>query len=121
VARRPRPFAAPCDDRGEVLGWASLSRFSPRSAYRFTVENSIYIRHDVLGKGIGRALLNDLLERAAGLALQQVIAIICTEHPRSIDLHRRAGFVQVGHLKNVGFKFDRWLDVVYLQRALTAG
>lgn len=103
---------------GTVVGWASLSRHHPRSAYRYTVEDSIYLRHDRLGRGLGTRLLADLIDQARRGGFRSIIAGASAEQQASIALHRRAGFVPVAHLKEVGFKFDRWLDVVYLQLAL---
>jgi phosphinothricin acetyltransferase len=105
---------------GEIVGWASLNRYHPRSAYRFTVENSVYVRHDVHRRGVGRALLADLQRRAEALGHHTVIAVISADQPASIELHRRAGFVECGLFREVGFKYDRWLDVIYLQWKVTA-
>ena len=106
------------EDRGEVVGWGSLSRFHPRSAYRHTVENSIYVRHDLHRRGIGRALLVDLIERAKAAGHHTIIGLIDAEQAASVSLHARFGFTEVAHLSQVGFKFGRWLDVVYMQRML---
>jgi phosphinothricin acetyltransferase len=103
---------------GAVVGWASLSPFHARSAYRRTVENSVYVHPDYHRRGIGRALLLDLIERARGLGHHTIIAGIDAEQPASVALHARLGFVQVAHLKQVGHKFGRWLDVVYMQLML---
>jgi phosphinothricin acetyltransferase len=103
---------------GEVVGWGSLSRFHPRSAYRRTVENSVYVRHDLHRRGIGRALLADLIGRAEALGHHTIIAIIDAEQPASVAIHRAHGFDSVSRLKEVGFKFGRWRDVVHMQRML---
>ena len=103
---------------GEVVGWGSLSMFHTRAAYARTVENSVYVRHDRQRRGIGRALLLDLIGRARGLGHHTIIAGISAEQAPSIALHAAAGFVEVGRLREVGHKFDRWLDVVYLQLML---
>ena len=103
---------------GEVLGWASLSPFHSRNAYSHTVEDSIYVCHEELRKGIGSALLSDLIQRAAGIGHHTIIAGIDAEQVGSIALHIRFGFKEVAHLHEVGFKFGRWLDVVYLQLLL---
>jgi L-amino acid N-acyltransferase len=103
---------------GEVVGWGSLSPFRGRCAYRFTVENSIYIRGDMHRRGIGRALLTELMERAAALGHHTIIAAISAEQAPSVALHERAGFVKVAHLREVGFKAEQWLDVVYMQLML---
>lgn len=101
---------------GEIVGWGSLSRFHPRSAYGRTVENSIYVRHDLHRQGIGVALLADLAERAKAAGHHTILALIDTEQRGSIALHEKMGFVEVARLREVGSKFGRWLDVVYLQR-----
>ena len=103
---------------GEVVGWGSLSRFHPREAYRHTVENSVYVRHDLHRRGIGGIILADLIDRARRIGHHTIIAGIDTEQAGSIAIHRRFGFEQVAHLKEVGFKFGRWLNVVYLQLML---
>lgn len=103
---------------GEILGWGSLSPFHPRAAYHRTVENSVYVRNDAFRRGIGRALLVDLIDRAIQLGHHTIIAGIDTEQTGSIALHAKLGFVEVARLREVGFKFDRWLDVVYMQLML---
>lgn len=103
---------------GEVVGWGALSRFHARSAYRRTVENSLYVRHDCRRQRIGEALLADLLERGHAAGHHAVLALIDAEQRGSIALHEKFGFLEVGRLREVGFKSDRWLDVVYLQRML---
>ena len=103
---------------GVVLGWGALSRFHGRMGYRFTVENTVYVRHDAHRLGIGRALLDDLLARARAIGHKTVIASISAEHTASVALHRAAGFVEAAYLHQVGFKFERWLDVIYLQKLL---
>jgi L-amino acid N-acyltransferase len=103
---------------GVVLGWAALSRYHSREGYRHTVENSVYVRHDAHGQGIGRALLADLIERARVIGHRSIIAAISADQARSVALHDRFGFEKVAHLREVGFKFDRWLDVVFMQRML---
>ncbi len=103
---------------GSVAGWGSLSKFSPRTAYRRTVDDSVYVRHDMLRRGTGRALLADLIERAKGLGYHTIIASISADQKPSIALHEKFGFVQAAHLREVGVKFGRLLDVVYLQLML---
>src|SRR5262249_17752000 len=95
-----------------VVGWGSLSAFRDRSAYRFTCEDSVYIRHDMHRKGIGAAILADLIERARQLGFKTIIAGADGEQDASIAIHEKFGFRKVAHFKNVGYKFDRWLDVV---------
>ena len=103
---------------GEIIGWGSLSKFHPRSAYRRTVENSVYVRHDLHRQGIGFALLGDLVERAKSIGHHAIMALIDSGQRGSIALHEKYGFVEVGRLREVGFKFGRWGDVVYMQRML---
>ena len=101
-----------------VVGWGSLSRFHPRSAYGMTVENSVYVDHQQQRRGIGQALLEDLIVRARALGHHAIIAGIDADQPGSIALHAKFGFIQVGRLKEVGFKFGRWLDVIYRELIL---
>jgi L-amino acid N-acyltransferase YncA len=102
----------------QVVGWGSLSRFHPRAAYGMTVENSIYVDHQQQRRGIGQALLEDLIARARQLGHHTIIGLIDAQQGGSVALHAKLGFVQVALLKQVGFKFDRWLDVIYMQLIL---
>ena len=111
------PVTVAAGPDGRVLGWASISPFLSRPAYRFTVEDSVYVHPDHLRRGIGRALLADLLRRCDDLGYANVIANISADQEPSVRLHRQMGFVEAGRLVKVGFKFDRWLDVVFMQRA----
>jgi L-amino acid N-acyltransferase YncA len=103
---------------GRVVGWGSLSAYHPRSAYRFTVENSVYVHPQFHRRGIGAAILQDLIHRARALGHQAIIAGIDAEQTPSIAIHAKFGFQHVGHLKRVGFKFGRWLDVIYMELLL---
>jgi L-amino acid N-acyltransferase YncA len=103
---------------GEVVGWGSLSAYHTRCAYRQTVENSVYVRDDLRGRGIGTRLMDDLMQRARALGHHSIIALICVEHPGSIALHHTFGFDEVGRTREVGHKFGRWLDVVIMQKRL---
>jgi phosphinothricin acetyltransferase len=118
IAHGPQHPVTVAEAGGEIVGWASLSPFHPRSAYRWTVENSIYVRHDRQRQGIGAALLRDCVERATALGHHTIIAGIDQAQAASVNIHKRAGFEQVAHLKQVGFKLGQWLDVVYLQKML---
>jgi phosphinothricin acetyltransferase len=102
----------------KVVGWGSLSPYHARSAYRFTVENSVYVHHHHHRRGIGSLLLADLIDRARSLGHHTLIAGIDSSQGGSITLHARLDFKPAGHMKQVGFKFGQWLDVVYLQRML---
>ncbi len=103
---------------GGIVGWASLSPYHPRSAYRRTAESSVYIHAAFHRRGIGKALMVDLIERGRRLGHHTLIAGIDAEQTSSLALHEALGFERVGHLKQVGFKFGRWLDVIYMQLML---
>jgi len=105
---------------GQVVGWASLSAYHARSAYRHTVENSVYVHHEYHWRGIGSLLLHDLIVRARSLGYRAIIAGIDADQPASAALHAKFHFKKVGHLERVGFKFGRWLDVVYMELVLDA-
>ena len=107
---------------GQVLGYAYATPFRPRPAYRFCVEDSIYLHPDAAGQGLGRILLAELLARCTAAGARQVVAVIGdSANAASIGVHRALGFEPCGRLADVGWKFDRWLDVVLMQRALGAG
>ena len=99
-----------------VVGWGALSPFREREAYRRTVENSIYVRHDLQRRGIGIRLLENLILSATVCGHHVIMAVIDGEQAGSIALHGRHGFEEVGRLCEVGFKFGRWLNVVYMER-----
>jgi len=103
---------------GRTVGWSSLSRYHDRKGYRFTCENSIYIAPTHRGRGIGSLLLAPLIERAEKLGMHAIIAVIDASNESSLRLHAKFGFVQVGYFKQVGYKFDRWLDVIYMERII---
>jgi L-amino acid N-acyltransferase len=101
-----------------VVGWGSLSAYHARSAYARTVENSVYVHHQHHRQGIGSLLLQDLIRRARELGHHAIIGGIDAEQAASVALHAKFGFEKVGHLKAVGFKFGRWLDVIYMELLL---
>lgn len=109
------------EESGEVLGWGSLSRWNNRCAYRFSVENSVYVRADRHRRGIGRQLLADLIQRARALGLRSLVAQIADHQEASERLHESLGFRRVGCLERIGYKFDRWIDVVIWQLRLDDG
>ncbi|WP_085032402.1 GNAT family N-acetyltransferase [Ensifer aridi] len=115
------PYVVAVDERGGVLGYAYASAFRTRTAYRFLVEDSIYLAPDARGKGIGRALLEDLIRRCTALGFRQMVAVIGGAHPSSIALHRALGFEHQGLMKATGFKHGRWLDTAIMQRPLGEG
>jgi len=105
-----------------VAGYAYAGPYRPRRAYRFSVEDSIYIDPAAQRKGVGRALLDRLIEECERQGFRQMIAVIGdSAQTPSIELHRAAGFRMIGNIENVGYKFDRWLDSVLMQRALGPG
>jgi phosphinothricin acetyltransferase len=103
---------------GRLVGWGSLSRFHSRSAYRFSTENSVYVDHTRHRQGIGGRLLADLIERARRAGHHTIVAGIDGEQDASLAIHAKYGFERVAHLRQVGFKFNRWLDVIYMQMML---
>src|SRR5215831_8583480 len=107
---------------GRVLGYCYAGPYRARSAYRFTVEDSIYIDQAEAGRGLGRALLTNLLDRCTELGYRQMVAVIGgSDTWPSIRLHAALGFTRAGLLPAVGFKFGRWVDIVLMQRALGPG
>ncbi|HSW02984.1 GNAT family N-acetyltransferase [Aquabacterium sp.] len=110
------------ENQGKVLGYAYANHFRPRRAYRFCLEDSIYLHHDARGRGVGRVLLAELLTRCELLGARQMLAVIGdAANADSIALHAALGFAHTGRLKSAGWKFDRWLDVVLMQRTLGPG
>ena len=110
------------DFGGTVTGYGYCSPYRTRSAYRYTLEDSVYVRPDAQGRGVGKALLTELIRRAEALGYRQLVAIIGdSANAASIGLHESEGFLRVGTLRSVGFKFGRWVDSVILQRPLGAG
>jgi len=110
-----QPVFVAVDEMERVVGWSSLSRYHDRKGYRFTMENSVYVAADRRGLGIGRMLLKPLIESAQKNGVHAIIAAIDASNQASIRLHASFGFEKVGHFKEVGYKFDRWLDVVYME------
>ena len=109
-------------DATGVVGYAYFTQMRERSAYRYTAENSIYVREDVRGQGVGKALVARLLEEAAVQGFRQMIAVIGdSDNVSSIGVHASLGFHRAGLLRSAGFKFGRWVDTVFMQRALGRG
>ncbi len=109
-------------DATGVLGFGYYAPFRERSAYRFTVEDSIYVREDVRGQGVGKGLVARLIELGTAAGLRQMIAVIGdSENVGSIGVHSSLGFHMVGTMRSAGIKFGRWLDVVTMQRPLGKG
>jgi L-amino acid N-acyltransferase YncA len=105
-------------DASGVVGFASFGDFRAWPGYRFTVEHSVHVRADGRGRGVGTALLTALLPRAAALNKHVMIGGVDADNAASIRFHERLGFAQAGRLREVGYKFDRWLDLVFLQRRI---
>jgi L-amino acid N-acyltransferase YncA len=113
------PYIVAVQD-GAVAGYAYAGAYRPRAAYRFTIEDSVYVSPDRRGNGVGRALLTELIARCEAGPRRQMVAVIGDSgNEASMRLHARLGFEHVGTLKGVGFKFGRWVDSVLMQRALT--
>jgi L-amino acid N-acyltransferase YncA len=107
------------EEDNDICGYAYASPYRARPAYRHTVEDSIYVRVDRLGTGLGKLLMPALITAAQACGMRQMIAVIGdSANESSITLHRRFGFHDAGLLKDVGFKFGRWLDTVFMQRSL---
>ena len=118
IVRRGLPWLVAEED-GVVVGYAYAGPFHAREAYRFSLEDSIYVRPEASGKGVGRLLLEKLIELCRDAGYKQLIALIGdSKNAASIRVHERCGFEHSGVLKNVGLKFDRYLDVVLMQREL---
>ena len=118
VAQLPY-FVAEQDSR--VIGYCYVTPYRPRVAYRHTVENSVYVAHDAVAGGIGSKLMAKVMEECARQGYREIIAVIGdSANEPSIRLHRKAGFVHIGTLRNVGLKFGRWLDTVIMQKTLSA-
>ena len=121
VAARGLPYLA-LELDGEVGGFGYCAPYRARSAYRYALEDSVYIRHDLVRRGAGRAILAALVARSAVLGYRQLIAVIGdSANAPSIALHAQQGFLRAGTLRSVGFKFGRWLDSVIMQRPLGPG
>ena len=118
-ARGPEHPVLVAEREGEVAGWSALSPYLFRCAYRRTVENSVYVRKDLHGQGLGVQLLTALVDRARVVGHHCIIALITSTQSPSLGLHGKLGYERAGYLREVGFKFDRWLDVVIMQRLLS--
>ena len=113
------PFLVAESPAGQLLGYALVAPWKQKRAYRFTVENSIYLGPAAAGKGLGRALLAELIERSKAAGLKEMIAVIADQGAEaSIALHEKFGFTEIGRMGRVGFKFDRWLGTILLQKSL---
>jgi L-amino acid N-acyltransferase YncA len=121
VAGRGLPYLA-AEENGEILGYGYCTLYRSRSAYRFTLEDSIYVKRGKQGKGIGKAVLGELIARCEALNYRQMIAVIGdSANAASIAVHASLGFVRAGNLRSTGYKFGRWVDSVLMQRPLGPG
>jgi phosphinothricin acetyltransferase len=119
VADLGYPWLVAVSPGGNVLGYAYVTPWKPKAAYRFTVENSIYLGPASTGKGLGAALMDELLARAKAAGIKEVVAVIADKGAEaSLALHERFGFTEIGHMGRVGFKFGRWLGTVLMQKSL---
>ncbi|WP_353809328.1 GNAT family N-acetyltransferase [Agromyces sp. SYSU T00194] len=119
LQRLGMPFIVAQSPSGQLLGYALVSPWKQKRAYRYTVENSIYLGPAATGKGLGKVLLGELIERSRAAGLKEMLAVIADQGAdASIRLHRKFGFREIGRMGRVGFKFDRWLGTVLLQRSL---
>ena len=113
------PFLVAESPSGQILGFAYVYPWKAKAAYRYTVENSIYLGAASTGKGLGTALMAELLERSKACGIREVVAVIADKGAdASIRMHEQFGFKRIGHMGKVGFKFDSWLGTVLLQKSL---
>jgi len=113
------PFLVAESPSGQLLGYALVAPWKQKRAYRYTVENSIYLGPAATSKGLGRVLLAELIDRSKAAGLKEIIAVIADQGAEaSIALHERFGFVEIGRMGRVGFKFERWLGTVLMQKTL---
>ena len=111
------PFLV-AEKEGKIAGFGTYGTFRHKIGYRFTVEHSVYVHKNFHGNGIGATLLNELIEIAKTQKLHTMIGVIDSENHGSISFHQKMGFEMVGHIKQTGYKFDRWLDSVFMQLML---
>ena len=110
------------EDGGEMLGYAYCQWFKPRPAYRFSAEDSIYMHPDSAGKGLGKILLTELMRQAETAGVRKLIAVIGdSTNSSSIGVHKALGFESVGVIRNCGWKFNRWLDITIMDKAIGDG
>ncbi|NRP17020.1 L-methionine sulfoximine/L-methionine sulfone acetyltransferase [Ensifer adhaerens] len=121
IASHGYPYIVATDAAGTIVGYAYASAFRTRAAYRFLVEDSIYLAPAARGKGAGKMLLVELVRRCTELGFRQMVAVIGGAHPASIAVHRSVGFEDQGLMKATGFKHGRWLDTAIMQLALGDG
>lgn len=119
IEKLKMPFIVAENPRGQILGYAYVYPWKEKAAYRFTVENSIYLGPASTGKGLGKALLAALIDESKAAGIKEIIAVIADKGAdASIQMHKNFGFKEIGHMGKVGFKFDRWLGTVLMQKSL---
>lgn len=121
IVRHGYPYIVAVNAQGVIVGYAYASAFRTRAAYRFLVEDSIYLAPSARGQGAGKMLLAELVRRCTALGFRQMVAVIGGAHPASIAVHRSVGFEDQGRMKATGFKHGRWLDTAIMQLALGDG
>ena len=119
ASEKKMPFIVAENPAGQLLGYAYVYPWKEKAAYRFTVENSIYLGPAATGKGLGTALLAELITRSKAAGIKEIIAVIADKGAdASIEMHKKFGFKDIGHMGKVGYKFDRWLGTVLMQKSL---
>ncbi|HVM99008.1 MAG TPA: GNAT family N-acetyltransferase [Caulobacteraceae bacterium] len=122
VLEKGLPYLVAEDDDGRIAGFAYAAPFRPRAAYRYTAEDSVYVRPDVIGRGVGKTLVAEVIRACQAMGLRQLVAVIGDSgNAGSIGLHRSLGFEQTGVGRAFGYKHGRWVDIVWMQRALGPG
>jgi phosphinothricin acetyltransferase len=121
IVERGLPYLV-AEDAGQVLGFAYAGPFRPRAAYRYTVEDSVYVAPGATGRGVGKAVLSGVIEACEAFGIRQVVAVIGdSDNAGSIGLHTALGFEPAGVGKALGWKHGRWVDIVWMQKALNGG
>ncbi len=119
VEKLGMPYLVAENPRGQLLGYAYVYPWKEKAAYRFTVEDSIYLGPAATGKGLGKALMAELIAASKAAGIREIIAVIADKGAdASIAMHKNFGFKEIGHMGKVGYKFDRWLGTVLLQKSL---
>ena len=122
VLARGLPYLVAEGDDGRILGFSYANWFKPRPAYRFSAEDSIYVADSARGQGLGRLLLQALCDQAQAAGVRKLLAVIGdSANAGSIGVHRAAGFGEIGVMRSMGWKFDRWLDIVLMEKTLGEG
>ncbi|MEG2631812.1 MAG: N-acetyltransferase family protein [Comamonas sp.] len=122
VLSRGLPYLVAEGDDGRILGFSYANWFKPRPAYRFSAEDSIYVADGARGQGVGRLLLQALCDQAQAVGVRKLLAVIGdSANAGSIGVHRAAGFSEIGVMRSMGWKFDRWLDIVLMEKTLGEG